>query len=489
MRILELLAYLTNVGLLLWIVFKPDWLTKRYMVVSLAFSTLLTLLQPLVEGYRWQMVTTYLLTLFLWGIAVKGRAKAQNAKERKYQRSGWKKTLLGLLAVIYALIAGMLPVFMPVFSFESLTGSYAVGTVSYHWIDPKRGEAYSDNPKDHRELMVQVWYPSPEGEQGEKNSYVPYLPQFSQEISKQFGIPAFLFDYLHLVKTHSTVQSKLSEAATKYPIVLFSPGLGGTRFQNMFQVEELASHGYIVVGMEHPYHTVATVFPDGHTTGFRKMNLMDLSASDKMTSEIMVKDIQFVLDQIESLNRDDSTGRFKGRFDLDRIGIMGHSIGGAAAAQMLLLDPRVKAGINMDGTFFGEPIPESGFKKPFMLMNSELPAATETEKQPPQEMLDKFGLTLEGFNSITKDFVARKQNSLADGGYQLTIRHTQHFSYSDFYMYSPLLQWMEGISPKHEHQIINAYTVAFFDQFLQNKPSSLLNGISQPYPEALLEHK
>lgn len=489
MRLLELLAYLTNVGLLLWIVFKPDWHTKRYMVVSLAFSTLLTLLQPLVEGYRWQMVATYLLTLFLWGIVGKGRAKAQTAKQMKYHRSGWKKALLGGLAVIYALIAGIPPVFLPVFSFEALTGSYAVGTVTYRWVDPKRGEVYTDNPSDHRELMVQVWYPSPEGEQGKKNSYVPYLPQFSQEISKQYGIPAFLLSYLHLVQTHSIEQSKLSEAVPKYPIVLFSPGVGGTRFQNMFQVEELASHGYIVVGIEHPYHSVATVFPDGHATGLSKMNLLDLSASDKMISEVIVKDIQFVLDQIESLDRNDSTGRFKGRIDLERIGVMGHSIGGAAAAQMLLLDPRVKAGINMDGTFFGEPIPKSGFKKPFMLMKSETPAATETEKQPPQEILDKYGFTLEEFNNITKDIETRKQNSLAGGGYALMIRHTQHLSYSDFYMYSPLLQWMNGTNPKHEHQIINAYTVAFFDQFLQNKPSSLLHGTARPYPDAHLEHK
>ncbi|OBZ09160.1 hypothetical protein [Bacillus sp. FJAT-26390] len=474
MRLLELFAYLMNVGLLFWIFFKPNWLARRYFVVSLALSTLLTLFQLQLEGYRWQMVATYLLTVFLWGIVIKRKVEFRAKKEQKNRRSGRKKIFLGLLVLIYALIAGILPVCLPVFSFESPTGTYAVGTVTYHWIDLKREEAYSKDPEDHRELMVQVWYPSPEGEKGKKNSYVPYLPRFSQEISKQFGVPAFLLQYLHLVKTHATVQSKLSEAAPKYPIVLFSPGMGGTRFQNMFQVEELASHGYIVVGMEHTYLSVATVFPDGKTTGFRKMNLLDLSSSDKMTSEIIVKDIQFVLDQIEGLNREDSTGPFKGRLDLDRIGIFGHSLGGAAAAQMLLLDPRVKAGINMDGTFFGEPIPKSGLKKPFMLMNSES-FATKTEKQPPQKMLDKYKLTLEDFNKMTKDIVTRSQNSLAGGGYSLTIPHSKHFSYSDFYMYSPLLQWMEGTSPKHEHRRINAYTVAFFDRFLQNKPSSLFN--------------
>ncbi|WP_053377380.1 alpha/beta hydrolase family protein [Paenibacillus sp. FJAT-27812] len=476
MRLLELFAYLMNVGLLFWIFFKPNWLARRYFVVSLALTTLLTLFQLQLEGYRWQMVATYLLTVFLWGIVIKSKVEFRAKKEQKNRRSGRKKTFLGLLVLIYALIAGTLPVCLPVFSFESPTGTYAVGTVTYHWIDLKREEAYSKDPEDHRELMVQVWYPSPEGEKGKKNSYVPYLPQFSQEISKQFGVPAFLLQYLHLVKTHATVQSKLSEAAPKYPIVLFSPGMGGTRFQNMFQVEELASHGYIVVGMEHTYHSVATVFPDGKTTGFRKMNLLDLSSSDKMTSEIIVKDIQFVLDQIEGLNREDSTGQFKGRLDLDRIGIFGHSLGGAAAAQMLLLDPRVKAGINMDGTFFGEPIPKSGLKKPFMLMNSEsLVTETETEKQPPQKMLNKYKLTLEEFNKMTKDIVMRRENSMAGGAYQLTIPHSKHFSFSDFYMYSPLLQWMEGTSPKHEHRTINAYTVAFFDRFLQNKPSSLFN--------------
>ena len=79
----------------------------------------------------------------------------------------------------------------------------------------------------------------------------------------------------------------------------------------------------------------------------------------------------FVLNQIEKLNQSDKDNRFTGRMDTSRIGMFGHSYGGATVAQVLVEDSRVKATINMDGTLYGENVPKSRVGKPFLIMNAE----------------------------------------------------------------------------------------------------------------------
>ncbi|WP_163858592.1 alpha/beta hydrolase family protein [Paenibacillus elgii] len=483
MRLLEMMNEIVNLGLLGWLIVKTNKQQKALVILAWV-STALSTIQPVVEGFRWQMVPTYLITVFVWLYLLR---RSFPAGERKPQTKRARMTL-GFLAAIYALIMLLLPMMMPVFTFPKPTGSYAVGTITYDWTDPNRKETYTEASYDRRELMVQVWYPAKENSGG---SVAPYLPPgFRSALSREFGLPEFVLSYLDLVKTNSIIQAPLSDAEASYPVVLFSASNGGTRFQNTFQVEGLASRGYIVVGIEHTHHTIATVFSDGHVTGFQRMNLLDFSVMGREVNQVLVKDAQFVLDQVGRLNVNDPSGRFTGKIDMNRIGMMGHSLGGAVTVQMMLHDDRVKAGINMDGTMFGDEIPGSGLNKPFMLMSSASSVAAETE-EPNARDLAKYGMTLERFDKITGESLRRKNNALAGGGYLFTLGHTVHYSYSDFYLYSPLVRWMDGTKPRTAHRMINEYTVAFFDRYLKGMPSPLLDSPvnDSKYPELTFVRK
>ncbi|MFD3445411.1 alpha/beta hydrolase family protein [Microbacteriaceae bacterium 4G12] len=480
MRLLETTLLIVNIMIIGWMIIRLDKKLRILIGVS-CISTAILFVHLFFEGPRWQMIPTYLITIFIWMYCM----KRYSVSEKKITVSKRRKVLRIVIGIVYVLIAVILPICLPVFSFERSTGPYEIGTVTYHWVDENRGETYTNDPKDRRKLLVQIWYPAKKEKNSSRATYISNSLNYSNELAKEFHLPQFILSYLDLVKTHSVSGAQLSDKEPNYPVLLFSPSNGGTRFQNTFQVEELASHGYIVVGIEHPYHSIVTVFPDGHVTGFHKLNLLDSSVVDHAVEQVIVKDSQFVLDQLSKLNQDDPSNRFKGKLNLDRVGMIGHSLGGAATVQMLFHDERIKAGINMDGTFFGDQIPDTGLKKPFMLMNSAASVTSETEK-PEASQLTKYGLTREKFDQIIRENAQRKTNALANGGYSLTIKNTKHYSYSDFYLYSPLLQWMDGINPRPVHRMINNFTVAFFDQYLKDK-NSLLDDYIKKYPEVSLE--
>lgn len=203
------------------------------------------------------------------------------------------------------------------------------------------------------------------------------------------------------------------------------------RCQNTFEVEELASQGYIVLGIDHTFDAAATVFPDGRTAYVQSVNLTDFDERD-CHIKLWKEDVTFVLDQLEKLNQNDETGFFTGKIDTSRIGMFGYSYGGATAAQILAEDSRVKAAIDMDGTLYGGVLPESG---------------------------------------------------LAGGGMSIVIPHTDHTSFTDFHLFSPLL-WSPGENPKEVHRMINEFSLAFFDQYVKQKDDgSPLKRLITKYPE------
>ena len=94
------------------------------------------------------------------------------------------------------------------------------------------------------------------------------------------SIPAFAFHHLGLMKSNAFMEAQLSDSEERYPVLLFSHGLSGFRNQNTFEVEELASQGYIVVGMIIPMMPQPTVFPDGRTAFVQSINLTDFAERD-----------------------------------------------------------------------------------------------------------------------------------------------------------------------------------------------------------------
>ena len=188
---------------------------------------------------------------------------------------------------------------------------------------------------------------------------------------------------------------------------------------------------------------------------------------------VWAADDRFILDQLERLNTAPPNTIFTGRLDLQAVGLFGHSFGGATAAEVCHLDTRCKAGIDLDGYPYGDVI-KTGLKQPFMFVWSEPEQADASWQQAMREVQAIY-------------------MRLDHGGYQLTIRGTRHFNFSDYaLMFSPVLKMQGGlgaIDGQRGLTITEAYVRAFFDKYLKHVSKPLLAGSENRYLEVQLESR
>jgi dienelactone hydrolase len=377
-------------------------------------------------------------------------------------------------------------------SFPEPTGAYAVGTTSFYFADSEREELFTEDPNDYREITAKVWYPSVAVPGA---TTVPYM---SEELSSAFasgvGIP--LQDFVNLIQsipTHSVENAPVAAAESKYPVLFLSHGGGDMPEFNTVRAEELASQGYVVVAINHTYESALNILPDGRVVSHSPLP----DAAQNVAAR--AGDIQFVLDELEKFTAgNDPTGLFNGKLDLDRVGVFGVSTGGATATEVLSIDPRFKAGANLDGTLRGDTV-DASVSQPYMLFNN---VAFGTE--------------------ISSDALYRGDdqtflNHLQNEGYEVTILGSTHLHYtSDVPFLFPLLRDsgielggltgsfnyffdpqatietyehknFELIDPNRVTQITNDYITAFFNQHLNNQESPLFADSSFPLPEAYPE--
>ncbi|MFI7706625.1 alpha/beta hydrolase family protein [Nonomuraea sp. NPDC049480] len=229
------------------------------------------------------------------------------------------------------------------------TGPKPVGMTSLHLIDSSRPDPW--NPEaDKRELMVTLWYPALKA--GGKRA--PYLtPQESAAVLKSY--PDVAPDALTKVRTHAGLDAPVRKG--RLPLVVMSPGFSFPRATLTSLAEDFASRGYLVAAVEHTYESVGTTFPDGRTTTC----LACVKGQDgAKVAASRVTDVRFVLDELVK-------GRWGRSIDRSRIAMVGHSMGGNSAAHAMAADTRIKAGVNLDGTF--QPLVER-LERPFLLIGA-----------------------------------------------------------------------------------------------------------------------
>ncbi|ACL76569.1 alpha/beta hydrolase family protein [Ruminiclostridium cellulolyticum] len=477
MRLFEIVLIIINFFTLGWLLFSKKN-SKKVSCILFGISFVTTLIQIFAEGYRIQVLPAYIcLPLNVLIFFLKGR------KPRKT----WKFVLGSIFSFLYLLIAVALPALLPVFSLEKPTGPYQVGTVTYDWTDENRLEEATKDPSDKRELMVQVWYPAEKTDNLKRAPYIKDLSAILKGGEKTVPLVSFLLSHLKYVKSNSYTDAKLSGKQEKYPLLIFSHGYGAFRNANTFEVEELASQGYIVVGIDHTYDAAATVFSDGRVAELnqdtQKMFYSgSVDAMDKH-NEIWVKDVEFVLDTVEKINKKDPLNHFTGKIDLDKIGMFGHSYGGATTAQVLMRDPRVKAGINMDGYLYGSSIPDTGVSKPFMMMDADDSMKMFLDKDYLDKSLKRYGITGDLRKRYEKSSIKYgkiRSNAIANGGYSMLIKNTDHTSFSDMYLLSPLAK-IGRENPRTVFKIINDFTLTFFNKYLLGDSSASLEDTAKKY--------
>jgi pimeloyl-ACP methyl ester carboxylesterase len=423
----------------------------------------------LFEGARWQMIPIYaLLTLFTiqWQIR-----RIRAVKEKK--NSIW----LGILGLLILSIVVLPLMVFPIPNLIEPSGPSPVGTISLYFQDATREEIYSSDPKDVRELNVQIWYPSEIPVDGERAPYMDHLHLSAPAFARFLNLPAFVLNHISLIDTHAFIEAPVAKDEAPYPVLIFSHGWGGTRTQSTYLMEELASRGYVVVAIDHTYGALVTVFPDDRVV-LQKVDILgdDLNQdafqhSANTLISVWAGDVRFILDQLESMNDGDIESLFADRLDLDRVGVFGHSTGGGNAVQVCWMDQRCKVGLTLDAWL--EPLSvdalDEGLDQPFMFLWSEGWGSEENVLR-----FEKLSSNLRG------DF------------YNAEILGTRHYDFSDLPLLSPLSPWLGLKGPidgQRVLRIIDDYVAAYFDRYLLGIESPLLEGPSSEYPEVEFQVK
>jgi predicted dienelactone hydrolase len=431
-----------------------------------AFALVIIATHARVEGMRWQMIPLYAFTVATLLLSIP--AFFRTAQNETPTRQPLRVILnLSLLAISTAL-----PILLPVPAIPVPDGPYyAVGTTIYELTDTSRRELYSGRDEARR-FQIQIWYPAEAETSAERAPWMANADIFAPAISSYLELPDFFLDHLALVKVPAYEDAPVAPTDEGFPVILFSHGWNGFNAQNTGQALQLASHGYVVVGIQHTYGAVVTVFEDG-TVARNNPSALPSGAPDdeyeaaaQKLADQWAGDMAQALDSL-TLRNSDTRSPFYEKLDLDRIGVYGHSTGGGAAIQFCGTDARCKALLGQD---------------PFMR-----PVSTEVLKN---------GVTQPSFFIFSQewaDLVDSRNNKLFDPFYArcartygaLFIEGTAHYDFSDLPLLSPLapqLGLKGPINGKRVTGIVNDYLLSFFDMTLKGIPTNLFDPPS-PYPE------
>jgi dienelactone hydrolase len=344
-------------------------------------------------------------------------------------------------------LLGLAPVSMP-----EPTGPAAVGTDTV---------VATDAARDGRRIPAQLWYPAATGDVDGAGtaSYAP--PGTAAFLAERLGVPP---EDVSAIDTHATA-APAPDRAGRLPVVVFSPGFGGTRPFYSGLSAELASHGYLVAVVDHPGDGQLVEYPDGPPVTAGPPPVSDEAFEGLLAPR--VADVRTILDLLERLDAE-AGGRFHQAFDLSRVALAGHSFGGATAAEAMRLDGRFRIGINLDGTMSGDVL-ETGVDRPFLLVSSGRPEEPEED-----EMWVRF----------------RTRTATAQW---LLIAGSGHMSFSDWPALSSFRPADEApgslgvdlgtIDRARSFEVQSAYVLAFLDRHLRGEQAPLLDGPSPQYPE------
>ena len=433
----------------------------------LTLLCIVTLVHAIHEGLHWQLTPLYLGGLLLFLLAVMLGLHPQGTAHRI------ELLIFGAAVFILTLLSIALSWLLPMFRLPKPSGPYTVGTRILYMADPKRDAEGGLRGNSKRELMVQVWYPAE-----------PVKAR--REVYRRLLETTLKSSYQSVLRTQSLREAPVLAVGAPYPLLIFNPAWTGQRTQSTFLMQDLASHGFIVASIDHTYYSGLVAFPDGHVVDshmapalgdFTHLSIEEGIDLANQFVTILAEDVIFVLDELTRLNEKPES-EWYGVIDGSRIGVLGHSIGGAVAAEACWLDPRIKCALNLDGWTFGEVL-RHGLAKPWMVIYGK-----GIEIEPPNLEAQPEGIQrywqMNRLNYAVVEAALRK-----NGGHCLSIKGASHWNFSDRPLYSPLRSQTQAgtIPPGRAHRIIAELARAFFDESLKGEGTGLVAEAARPYPE------
>ncbi|TDV42691.1 alpha/beta hydrolase family protein [Actinophytocola oryzae] len=334
------------------------------------------------------------------------------------------------------------------FTLPRPSGPHPVGVRQRHLA--QRGRPDPWHPEADRELMISIWYPAHDCDRPHAR-YLDPLVARKYTTDGVLGVPPDTVDWA----TPTVTARRQAPPDGRHPVVVYAPGSGNSRALGTVLVEDLASHGYVVVTVDHTYETPIE-FPGGRLVDVGiPADPPDLEAAKRLYMDAREADVHFVLDQLVD----------EPNADLDRLGLFGHSAGGVIATRVMRADPRVRAMANLDGFFeFGDNHPERGVDRPLLLMG----AASHPE-QPPLFGAVRTHLSDPGWATLWNASTGRRTD--------LSVREGRHYTYTDAQWFIPQLDvdptgLIGTVGPRvvHGQRDILRY---LFDRHLKGRPGRL----------------
>jgi dienelactone hydrolase len=368
-------------------------------------------------GFRWTML--FLILFIKAGLAIWYFMRKNSRKEKLFTK---KRVIMTGITNVFLFIFAVLPaIIFPQFKPIKITGEYEVKTVSYTLIDPNRAETFSDS-NENRKVTVQFWYPDTDNGQ--------------------------------------------------YPMVVFSHGAFGFRGSNASTFEELASNGYVVCSIDHTYHSFFTKQEDGKVVIADMDFINDAMAAqnddyDDQTTyqlshewlKLRTGDMNFVLDDTLAKVSEEAEGVYK-LINPEKMGVFGHSLGGATSAQIGRERTDIDAVIVVDGTMFGE---ETGFENGKAVLNSDpypVPILNIYNEEHYKDAMSE---------ADTYANVVATNNAL--DARQLVVKGAGHLNFTDLPMFSPFLAGLLGtgdVDSRYCIETMNQVILDYFNYYLKD---------------------
>ncbi|MEX1125174.1 MAG: hypothetical protein WD895_04245 [Acidimicrobiia bacterium] len=425
--------------------------TRRGIVAAVLLT--LFVLHWQVEGLRWQMMPLYGAAL---GLAIGDIIVVE-------RRLDWTSRIArGIFGLAGVGLAAILPLVLPVPELPLPSGPEAIGTETFDLVASGRQEIYGPSPGGLRRLRVQVWYPAEPGEIIEPIPWSEDWDVVSPAVSTLLGYPGWLLNYTRYTKSHAL--PSVPVAAGTFPIVIYSHGWTGFRAIAVNQIENLVSHGYVVIAPDHTYAAVTTRFEDGDVVRYNPAALPDEEAvgeeayneASQTLLEVYAADLVTILDALDQ-GESGPFGALAASADVTRIGIFGQSTGGGAAVEVCLVDERCDAVLGLDA--WVEPIPDrtisASATRPALFMRSDEWRGTEND-------------------AVLRGIAERSENVT----YWVGVEGTNQNDFTIAPLLSPVAEQLglTGTIPAGRViPIVDRYVLGFFDVFLLETGSAALD--------------
>jgi dienelactone hydrolase len=374
------------------------------------------------------------------------------------------------------------------FSLPAPTGPSAVGTTSWSIRDESRREAFGGG--EERAIKVVAWYPTAASANGARAPYFREGAIEGRTFAALMKQPETIFDDLADARTVSLLDAP-PRSGERLPVLVFSHGYTAIASSYTALMEDLASHGYAVLSILHPYEVLAVTMPDGHVVrmlddkGQMRRGILDVlgewSQEDETMAQITtspsederlrvmrqylaglsqtgaaldrwVVDTRVVLDRLDSA-LEGAASQLASALDLQRVGFFGHSMGGVTAAQACLVDERCKGALNLDGIPQYGPMIDARMTRPLLMVYSSRKG--------------RLGAS---------DVIYRR----AAASYtRVDVDDTLHNSFSDMILWGGPLRGRPifgAIAPERAIAVTRQIVREFFDQTLRGRKSALLSG-------------